>query len=135
VAALDAFEQAVKLDPNNAQAKSGSEAVKRAIEAEAREDGFGGGSDPLGGMFSDPQMFQKLANNPKTAPLLADAEFMAKLQRLQSNPKDIGREMQDPRFLQVMGVLMGIAIQAAFDPRGWPAARQREQLAIALARR
>jgi stress-induced-phosphoprotein 1 len=116
VGASDAFEQAVKLDPNNAQAKSGFEAVKRAIEAEARGDGFAGGSDPLGGMFSDPQMFQKLANNPKTAPLLADADFMAKLQRLQSNPKDIGREMQDPRFLQVMGVLMGIDLQMGGPP-------------------
>jgi stress-induced-phosphoprotein 1 len=115
VGASDAFEEALKLDPNNAQAKSGLDAVKRAIEAEARGDGFSGG-DPLGGMFSDPQMFQKLANNPKTAHLLADADFMAKLKRIQQNPKDIGREMQDPRFLQVMGVLMGIDLQMGGPP-------------------
>ena len=65
----------------------------------------GGG---LGNMFNDPQMIQKLANNPKTRSLLADPQFMQKLQRLRNNPNDIGTEMQDPRFLQVMSVLLGI---------------------------
>lgn len=110
--ALDAYEQALKLDPNNAQAKSGLEAVKRAIDAEARADGLGGDpSGGLGNLFNDPQMIQKLANNPKTAPLLADSEFMSKLQRLKSNPNAIGEEMRDPRFLQVMSVLLGIDMQ------------------------
>ena len=59
-------------------------------------------------MFNDPQMIQKLANNPKTASLLADPSFMAKLQRLKQNPNSIGEEMRDPRFLQVMSVLLGI---------------------------
>ncbi len=59
-------------------------------------------------MFNDPQMIQKLANNPKTASLLADPSFMAKLQRLRQNPNNIGEEMRDPRFLQVMSVLLGI---------------------------
>lgn len=65
----------------------------------------GGG---LGNIFNDPQMIQKLANNPKTRSLLADPQFMQKLQRLRQNPNDIGAEMQDPRFLQVMGVLLGV---------------------------
>ena len=59
-------------------------------------------------MFNDPQMIQKLANNPKTRSFLADPQFMQKLQRLRNNPNDIGTEMQDPRFLQVMSVLLGI---------------------------
>ena len=53
-------------------------------------------------------MIQKLASNPKTSSLLADPSFMAKLQKLRQNPNNIGEEMRDPRFLQVMGVLMGI---------------------------
>ena len=36
VGALDAYEQGLKLDPENAQNKSGLAAVKRAIDAEAR---------------------------------------------------------------------------------------------------
>ena len=109
VGANDAYEEALKLDSSNAQAKSGLASVKRAIDAEASADGFGGGpGGGLGNMFNDPQMFQKLANNPKTASLLADPSFMAKLQRLKQNPNNIGEEMRDPRFLQVMSVLLGI---------------------------
>ncbi|KAH7120930.1 hypothetical protein B0J11DRAFT_551482 [Dendryphion nanum] len=112
VGATDAFEEALKLDPKNAQAQSGLNSVKRAIESEAQADGLG--SDPSGGLgslFNDPNMIQKLASNPKTASLLGDSEFMAKLQRLRTNPNDVGREMQDPRFLQVMSVLLGIDMQ------------------------
>jgi stress-induced-phosphoprotein 1 len=112
VGASDAFDQALKLDPNNAQAKSGLEAVKRAVEAES------GGDAGLGGMFSDPKMFQKLAANPKTASLLGDSEFMGKLQQLQKNPNMAGEFMQDPRFLQVMSVLLGIDMSFGGGPPG-----------------
>lgn len=37
VGALDAYEEGLKLDPNNAQNKSGLASVKRAIDAEAKE--------------------------------------------------------------------------------------------------
>ena len=114
VGAQDAFEEALKLDPSNAQAKSGIDSVKRAIEAEARADGVSG--DPMGGLsgiFSDPQMIQKIASNPKTSSFLSDPSFMQKLQRIRQNPNAIGTEMGDPRILQVMGVLMGIDISTA----------------------
>ncbi|MCJ1442916.1 MAG: Hsp90 cochaperone [Stictis urceolatum] len=132
VGANDAFEEALKLDPANAQAKSGLAAVKRAIETEAKADGLG--SDPsggLGGMFNDPQLMQKLAANPKTAPLLGDSAFMAKLQSLKNNPNNIGQEMQDPRFLQVMSVLLGIDLQMGApgeaDGAGPGAAKEAEE--------
>lgn len=112
VGASDAFDEALKLDANNAQAKSGLAAVRRAIEQEAQADGLGGdASAGLGGMFNDPNMIQKLAGNPKTASLLADPAFMEKLQQLKSNPNRVGEFMQDPRFLQVMSVLLGIDMQ------------------------
>lgn len=117
VGAVEAFEKALELEPSNAQAKSGLDAVKRAVEAEAREDG----ADPMGGLgniFNDPQMFQKLAANPKTAPLLADQEFMGKLQSLKNNPNALGASMQDPRFLQVMSVLLGIDMSFGQPPEG-----------------
>ncbi|KAJ5558034.1 hypothetical protein N7535_009524 [Penicillium sp. DV-2018c] len=109
LAAHDAYDEALKLEPGNAQAKSGMEATQRAINAEATADGVTG--DPtggLGGMFNDPALYQKLAANPKTASLLGDAEFMAKLQKIQQNPNSVGEEIRDPRFLQVMSVLLGI---------------------------
>ena len=107
---MDAFEEALKLDPNNAQSKSGLEAVKRAIDAEASADGGSGG---LGNMFNDPSLFQKLASNPKTSSYLADPTFMQNLQKLRQNPNDIGAAMQDPRMLQVMSVMLGIDMSFA----------------------
>lgn len=132
VGAKDAFEEALKLDPSNAQAKSGLDAVDRAIEAEARADGAGGMGDlggGLGGMFNDPQMIQKLANNPKTSQYLADPSFMAKLQQLAKNPNDMGAALSDPRLLQVMGVLLGVDMQMGGmpDEAGGSSAREAEE--------
>jgi len=62
-------------------------------------------------MFNDPQLISKLANNPKTRHLLADSQFMAKLQNLKHNPNQIGQELGDPRFMQVISVLLGIDMQ------------------------
>jgi stress-induced-phosphoprotein 1 len=70
----------------------------------------------LGNIFNDPQLFQKLSSNPKTSALLADGEFMAKLKRLQQNPNNIGEEIKDPRFLQVMSVLLGIDMSFGAPP-------------------
>ena len=113
VNATDAFEEALKLDPSNAQAKSGLDAVKRAIENEAKGDGLAGDpSGGLGNMFNDPQLYEKLSKNPKTSGLLGDAQFMQKLQRIKSNPASAQQDMfSDPRMLQVMSVLLGIDMQ------------------------
>lgn len=118
VGAVDAFEEALKLDPNNAQAKSGLASVQKAIEAEARADG----ADPSGGLgniFNDPKLFEKLAKNPKTSSFLADPTFMANLQKLKQNPDAVGEMLgSDPRVIQAMGVLMGIDMQMGMPPEG-----------------
>lgn len=112
--AVQAFDEALKLDPNNAQAKSGRAAAERAIESEAKADGI----DPSGGlgnMFNDPKLFEKLAANPKTSGLLGDSAFMQKLNNMKNNPQGMQQEMfSDPRFLQVMSVLLGIDM--SFNP-------------------
>jgi stress-induced-phosphoprotein 1 len=59
-------------------------------------------------LFNDPQLIQKLAANPKTSKFLADPSFMQKLTQIKNNPNDSQAIFQDPRMLQVMGVLMGI---------------------------
>ena len=114
--AKEAFEKALELEPTNAQAKSGLESVQRSLDTEG-----GAGGDPLGGlgnMFNDPQLFQKLANSPKTSHLLGNPQFMAKLQNLRQNPKDIGMAFQDPQMLQVLSVLMGIDMSFGQPPEG-----------------
>lgn len=118
IEALDSFEEALKLDPSNAQAKSGRDAVQRAIES----DGGSGGGDPLGGMgnmFKDPDMINKISKNPKTAKYLSDPQFMQKLQRIAQNPTAGMQDMfSDPRMMEVMGVLMGIDMSFAQPPGG-----------------
>lgn len=77
-------------------------------------------------MFNDPQLYQKLAKNPKTSPYLADPAFMAKLQRLAKNPSEMGQELGDPRMLQVMSVLLGIDLSMGDPSAGGPSARGQE---------
>lgn len=69
-------------------------------------------------MFNDPNMIQKLANNPKTSGYLADPSFMAKLQQMQRNPGMTQDLFSDPRMIQVLGVMMGVDMEMRdSDPR------------------
>ncbi|KAK4167232.1 putative heat shock protein [Cladorrhinum sp. PSN259] len=118
--AHDAYEAGLKIDPNNAGIKNDLASVKRAMEQEA-----GAGNpfaDPTGGigkMFNDPNLLQKLASNPKTSGFLADPAFMAKLQAIRTNPQNTQELFSDPRFIQVLGVLMGVDMTMA-DPGSVP---------------
>ena len=73
-------------------------------------------------MFSDPKLYEKLAANPKTSGYLADPQFMAKLQQMAKNPNSMGEALGDPRFLQVMSVLLGVDMSFA-DPNNMPGAQ------------
>ena len=124
VSSVDAFEEALKIDPTNAQAKSGLESVQRAIRAEAEADGVSGDdlAGGLGNMFNDPKLYQKLAANPKTAGFLGDTQFMNKVQSLKNNPNAMGEMMGDPRMLQVMSVCCWVLTCRWAHPmmrRGW----------------
>ena len=60
-------------------------------------------------MFADPGLLAKIAANPSTKHLLADASFMAKLQVIQKNPQAGIQEIgSDPRFVSVLGMLFGL---------------------------
>lgn len=121
VGAIDAYEEGLKLDPNNAGMKNDLAAVQRAVEKETSGANFGG--DPTGGigaMFNDPTLFQKLAANPKTSAYLADPTFMAKLQAIRQNPKNTQDLFSDPRMIQVLGVMMGVEMDMAMPGAGGP---------------
>ncbi|KAF3764273.1 TPR-like protein [Cryphonectria parasitica EP155] len=92
--------------------------------------------DPMGGlgqMFNDPNLITKLASNPKTSSLVSDASFMQKIQQIQRDPKslDFQEMMGDQRFLQVLGVLMGVDMQMGMpgeaDPAGAAGPQEPEQ--------
>ncbi|SNX85602.1 probable STI1 - Hsp90 cochaperone [Melanopsichium pennsylvanicum] len=114
--AVDAYEAGLKMSPEDAGLKKGLADVKRAVENEAANGP--GPETSLGQMFSDPQLFEKLSANPKTKGLLADPAFMAKLKAIQQDPNQASMAFQDPRMIQVMGVLMGIDLQAFERPEG-----------------
>ncbi|KAK4462985.1 putative heat shock protein [Cladorrhinum samala] len=112
--AYDAYEEGLKLDPNNAGMKNELASVKRAMEQEGGAGNpFGDPSGGIGQMFNDPNLLQKLAANPKTSGFLADPSFMAKLQAIKQNPQNTQELFSDPRFIQVLGVLMGVDMSMA----------------------
>ncbi|XP_076239622.1 stress-induced phosphoprotein 1 [Calliopsis andreniformis] len=93
---IDAYKTGLQLDPNNAQLKSGLEEVKAQKQAAA--------SNP----FNTPNLFAKLAKDPRTKELLQDPEYLMLLQELRNNPQAFGSKLQDPRILTTLGVLFGI---------------------------
>ncbi|KAI1432859.1 hypothetical protein GGR50DRAFT_556182 [Xylaria sp. CBS 124048] len=125
--ANDAYEQGLKLEPNNAGLKSSLASVKRAME---QESGGAFGSDPMGGlgnMFSDPNLLQKLMSNPKTSGYFADPSFIAKVQALQKNPQGNTQELfSDPRMIQVLGVAMGVDMEMRMPEESGAASGSKE---------
>lgn len=114
--AHDAYEQGLKIDPNNAGMKNDLASVKRAMESEAGGDAAFDPTGGLGKMFKDPGLIQKLASNPKTSSLLGDPSFMAKLQAIKENPNNMQDLFSDPRMIQVLGVLMGVDMEMRDAP-------------------
>ncbi|KAK9479855.1 hypothetical protein V1514DRAFT_327540 [Lipomyces japonicus] len=123
VGAKDTYEEALKLDPTNAQAQSGLNAVEEAIKNEAAADG----TTPdlgIGKFLQDPNLFAKLAGNPKTSAFLADQAFIQKLKQIQATPSLLNSEMvSDPRIMQVIAVLLGLDIELG---NGGPGAAAQE---------
>ncbi|KAJ6261772.1 Heat shock protein [Drechslerella dactyloides] len=133
IGAIDAYEEALKLDTNNAQAKQGLQSVNDAIRREQQRDeqqggpGGGPGGMGLGQLFNDPMLFAKLSANPKTRDLIQDPEVMMKLQRIKQNPTDIQRcgsildstyelanadyynsVIGDPQMMTILAALLGV---------------------------
>ncbi|WFC99892.1 Hsp90 cochaperone [Malassezia yamatoensis] len=115
--AIQAYKTGLEKNPDDA-------ALKRGLEDVERAQNIGNPADSMGKMFQDPNMFQKLSQNPKTAPLLADAAFVQKLKDLQKGTSNPMMMMQDPRMIQVMGVMMGIDLQAFERPEDVPGAKE-----------
>ncbi|KAJ6510250.1 activator of Hsp70 and Hsp90 chaperone [Mycena vitilis] len=110
--AIAAYEEGLKLEDSPALRKG----LKEVQDAKAMDD-----KEELGGfskLFSDPNLFGKLAANPQTQKHLADPAFVQKLNMLQKNPALADSAMQDPRMIDVIGALMGINMQGFSRPEG-----------------
>ncbi|WWC61569.1 uncharacterized protein I303_104153 [Kwoniella dejecticola CBS 10117] len=117
--AVMAYEEGLQVDPSSDILKKGLADVKRAMDNESQSPFGPGGDMGLGKIFNDPSMITKLENHPKTKQFMLDPSFRATVSRLQaSGGKDMGSLMGDPRMLTVLGVMMGIDIDAMERPEG-----------------
>jgi len=108
--AIAAYEAGLKIE-DTAPLRKGLQEVKDAKASEGEK-----GDNPLGNMFSDPNLIGKLATNPRTSKHLSDPSFVQKLQFYQRNPQML--DLSDPRMIDVFGVLSGIDMQGFSRPEG-----------------
>lgn len=105
--AADAYRKGLQVEPTNASLKKGLDDVERALESDAVSG--------LGNIFG-PDMYAKMATNPKLSPFLAQPDVMSMLQDCQGDPKNMSKYMQDPRMMQIMLGLMGLDGAMATNP-------------------
>ncbi|KAJ7087252.1 activator of Hsp70 and Hsp90 chaperone [Mycena belliarum] len=110
--AIAAYEEGLKLEDSPAL-KKGLKEVQDAKALDEKDELTG-----FGKMFSDPNLFGKLAANQRTSRHLADPSFVQKLNMIQKNPALADTAMQDPRMIDVIGALMGIDMQGFTRPEG-----------------
>lgn len=97
--AVQAYEEGLRLDPNNAQLKEGLQEVKSQMQFP-----WAGFSHP----FAAPDLYTKLRADPRTRAYLDDPSYLKLIEQLRNNPNDMSLLMSDKRILATMGVLMGI---------------------------
>lgn len=95
--AIRTYEKGLQLDPNNAQLRSGL--------AEVRAQKTAAATNP----FNSPDLFIKLASDPRTKGYLSDPEYMKLLQELRTNPQSLGTKLQDTKVLTTLSVLLGMS--------------------------
>jgi stress-induced-phosphoprotein 1 len=101
---VGAYEKGLAIEPENATLAAGLAEVQAAA---ARAQG-GGRGDPMSNLFNSPDVWAKISTNPTTRGFLAQPDFVQMLSAVQANPSALGSYMQDPRMMQVMGVLLGV---------------------------
>jgi stress-induced-phosphoprotein 1 len=102
--AIQAFEEGLKMDPNNSLLLKGLKEAEDAMSSST----MGG----LGNLFG-PDLLGKIAANPKCAPYLAQPDFMAKIMAIQANPSSMNQYMDDPRIMTVLMAMMGLDAKVA----------------------
>lgn len=131
--AVATYEAGLALAPGDAALQSALEDVQKAQEAATRPGARGGGN-PLAGIFA-PENLVRIAGHPVYGKYLSDAEFMAKVQQLQTDPTAFQTVLlQDKRVMDVFGFLTGIDMRAGpMGEEGGEEEREREQRASAPA--
>ncbi|GEQ72444.1 hypothetical protein JCM33374_g6131 [Metschnikowia sp. JCM 33374] len=120
--AKNAYTKALELEPSNAMAKTGLDAVESAEASRNAAPDMG-----LGKIFSDPNLITKLRANPKTSEIMKDPELVTKVLQLQANPQaGMSTMLSDPRMMTIMAAAMGIDLNMGDPAAETPAAPQQE---------
>lgn len=104
--AIAAYEEGLRLEPNNTLLKEGLAEV-RASAAKSR--GF---PNP----FASAEAFLKLRSDPRTKNYLDDPEFLKTMQELQSNPNSLTTKLTDPKVMTALSVLLGLDSSSFDEP-------------------
>ena len=99
--ACDAFRKALEIEPNNQGAKEDLATCEANLKNEQQQDPLGG----LGNLFR-PENFDALKYNPKTAAFFNDPTFVAMINDVKTNPKNISKYMNDQRLSTCVEVLL-----------------------------
>ncbi|KAJ2052186.1 Hsp90 cochaperone [Coemansia sp. S16] len=106
--AVATYQDGLKHDPESALLKKGLSDAEAALEHE-KDDGAG--YDDFASKMSNAfqgDVLAKIMANPKTAPYLADPEFVRKVKDIQANPENMSKYMDDQRITVAMFTLMGM---------------------------
>jgi stress-induced-phosphoprotein 1 len=100
---IAAYQQGLEKFPNDAGIIKGlAEAKKEKEQGGPRTATSSGGGGPFG-----PEILAQMAMDPKLRPFLNDPEIMTKLKLVQSNPQLISQFMMEPKFRDMMEIMMG----------------------------
>lgn len=113
--AIAAFEKGLEFEPTNGACLTGKDEVVKAKSAAT--------NNPFASAFG-PDMFAKIATNPRISSYLSDPSFLQKMQEIQSDPSKISAHLQDPRVMNVFGELMGLNLSTTGDPSYTPPTSQ-----------
>lgn len=106
---IKAYEDGLVKFPGDKGLVSGLEQVKQEKDGGNRK-GFaypgGGGVNPMASLFG-PELIARIAMNPQLRHYLDDADFMAKLKLLQSDPNQISSMLGDKRIMEVFQMMLG----------------------------
>lgn len=115
--AHEAFLKGIQVDPSNAQLQKGVESTKAAMNAPPPRE-F---PNPFGGA----DVMERLKNDPRTAALLNDPAFRAKIAELRANPQNVTKYLQDPGMMDVLSVLLNFNLSEA-QPGAKPSASEEQ---------
>ncbi|SCU78523.1 LAFA_0A07030g1_1 [Lachancea sp. 'fantastica'] len=116
------YKKALELDASNKAAQEGLDHVQRTQQSRQQQPDLG-----FGQLFNDPNMIEKLKQNPKTAELMKDPQLVAKVLQFKANPQAMGTEfLQDPRMMTIMAALLGIDLSMGGEDKPEEPAKQAE---------